>query len=109
MFSGQNVELPPERVSPDVAANMANVRHIQATAAVHTHTAMSPMSHVSPISLVVNLPPCGVFQQYLPAGTALAQAPANNSGTLLSNYSQTYIEVSVTRQFKNLNLILKKK
>jgi hypothetical protein len=95
VFSGQNVELSPERVSPDVAANMANVRHIQATAAVHT----SPMSHVSPISLVVNLPPCGVFQQYLPAGTALAQAPANNSGTLLSNYSQTYIEVSYKQKF----------
>jgi len=100
VFSGQNVELSPERVSPDVAANMANVRHIQATAAVHT--AMSPMSHVSPISLVVNLPPCGVFQQYLPAGTALAQAPANNSGTLLSNYSQTYIEVSYKQKFIKL-------
>ncbi|CAB3367368.1 Hypothetical predicted protein [Cloeon dipterum] len=91
---GHSVDLPPERSpgSPEmVAANLANIRHIQATASVHT-TAMSPVSHVSPISLVVNLPPCGVFQQYLPAGTALAQAPANASGTLLSNYSQTYIE-----------------
>jgi hypothetical protein len=78
------------------AANLANVRHIQATA---VHAAMSPVSHVSPISLVVNLPPCGVFQQYLPAGTALAQAPANTSGTLLSNYSQTYIEVSFLSHF----------
>ncbi|XP_059485618.1 protein neuralized isoform X2 [Neocloeon triangulifer] len=76
--------------SPDMTGNnLANMRHMQATT---VHTAMSPVSHVSPISLVVNLPPCGVFQQYLPAGTTVTQASVNASGTLLSNYSQTYIE-----------------